>query len=184
MAKKPRLKVFTAPIGFHDVYVAAPSRAAALRAWGSDHDLFARGVASEVTDAELIKEPLAKPGEVIRRLRGTAAEQFAALPENEKPKPAAKHRGQDAKTPAKPARKAVPRPSRAPLDEAEAVLKVAEARHTEEDAAAKARVEEAQRQRRDLQHRNSAEARELAQARNDARERYERAIERWRHSGQ
>ena len=38
-----KLKVFRTPIGFHDAYVAAPSRAAALRAWGADTDLFSTG---------------------------------------------------------------------------------------------------------------------------------------------
>lgn len=179
MAKKPKLKVFTAPIGFHDVYVAASSRAAALRAWGSDHDLFARGIASEVTDAELMKEPLKKPSEVIRCLRGTEAEQFAALPADEKPKGGADQRRQNADAPAKPPPNAVPRPSRKTLDAAEDALKAAEAKHRKDDAAAKARVEEAQRDRRDLQRRNNNEARELTQARDDARDRYERAVERW-----
>ncbi len=34
MARK--LKVFRTPAGFHDAYVAAPSRKAALAAWGAD----------------------------------------------------------------------------------------------------------------------------------------------------
>ena len=42
-----KLKVFRTPIGFHDAYVAAPSQKAALQAWGTDTDLFARGVALE-----------------------------------------------------------------------------------------------------------------------------------------
>lgn len=180
MAKRPKLKVFTAPIGFHDVYVAAPSRAAALRAWGSDHDLFARGLASEVTDAELMKEPLGKPGEVIRRLRGTEAEQFAALPADEKLK--AKRRSSHTAAPERPPRPSISRPSRKALDKAEAALATAEKRHRAQDADAKARVEEAQRDRRDLQRRNNAEARELTQARDDARDQYERAVERWQES--
>ena len=44
-SRKRRLKVFRTAIGFHDAYVAAPSRKAALEAWGTDKDLFARGVA-------------------------------------------------------------------------------------------------------------------------------------------
>src|SRR6187551_3798323 len=84
MAKKPerkqKLKVFRTPIGFHDAYVAAPSQKAALEAWGSDADLFARGIAERVEDPELTREPLEKPGEVIRRSRGTAEEQIASLP--------------------------------------------------------------------------------------------------------
>jgi hypothetical protein len=38
------LKVFRTPIGFHDDYVAASSRKAALEAWGGDADLFACGM--------------------------------------------------------------------------------------------------------------------------------------------
>ena len=75
-----QLKVYRTPIGFHDAYVAAPSQKAALAAWGSDADLFARGVAEVVTDAALTKEPLAHPGEVVRRLRGSADYHFAARP--------------------------------------------------------------------------------------------------------
>ena len=180
MAKAPKLKVFTAPIGFHDVYVAAPSRAAALRAWGSDHDLFARGVASEVTDTDLTKEPLAKPGEVIRRLRGTEAEQFAALPKDERP--ATKKARTHNEAPKKPVRtsRPHPRPSRKALDAAEAALKVAQTRHREKDDAAREKVEEAQRERRELQQSAAAEARLLSVARDDARDRYEHELDQWR----
>ena len=86
MARAPKLKVFRTAIGFHDAYVAAPSRAAALRAWGATKDLFARGAADEVLDPALAAEPLAAPGTVVKRLRGTAAEQLAALPPD-RPKP-------------------------------------------------------------------------------------------------
>jgi hypothetical protein len=43
MARASKLKVYRTAAGFHDAYVAAPSQKAALAAWGSDHDLFARG---------------------------------------------------------------------------------------------------------------------------------------------
>ena len=79
MATARKLKVYRTPIGFHDAYVAAPSQKAALKAWGSDANLFARGVAEQVTDPALMKEALAKPGTIIRTLRGTAKEQLAAL---------------------------------------------------------------------------------------------------------
>ncbi len=68
MARK--LKVFRTIAGFHDAYVAAPSRAAALRAWGATTDLFAMDAAEEVTDPELMKEALADPGVVTRKSRG------------------------------------------------------------------------------------------------------------------
>lgn len=88
MPRAAKLKVYRTPIGFHDAYVAAPSQKAALQAWGSDADLFARGVAEQVADPALMEEPLAHPGKVIRRLRGSAEEQLAALPaESPAPKP-------------------------------------------------------------------------------------------------
>jgi len=175
MAKAAKLKVFTAAMGFHDVYVAAPSRAAALRAWGSEHDLFARGMASEVTDAALTHEPLAHPGEVIRRSRGTEAEQLAALPPD-RPAPARAAPGKSAKPKAKPK----PRPSREKLDAAEAALEEAEARHRREAADAKARVEAAQRAARDLARDQADEKRRLDEQRDAARRRYDAALVRWR----
>jgi hypothetical protein len=62
----PKLKVFCATSGFHDSVVAAPSRPAALRAWGARTDLFSMGVAKVVTDPKIVKKALARPGEVIR----------------------------------------------------------------------------------------------------------------------
>lgn len=80
MAKrKQKLKVFRTPIGFHDAYVAAPSQKAALEAWGSDSDLFARVSAEQVTDPALTKAPLEAPGEVVTVPRGTKKEHLAAL---------------------------------------------------------------------------------------------------------
>src|SRR6185437_7602663 len=74
-----KLKVFRTPTGFHDAYVAAPSRKAALEAWGAATDLFARGSAEEVTDARLMAEPLKHPGQVIRVSRGDLKAQIKAL---------------------------------------------------------------------------------------------------------
>ena len=54
-----KLKVFRTPIGFHDAYVATPTKKAALEAWGTDANLFARGTAEEVTDPKLTAAPLA-----------------------------------------------------------------------------------------------------------------------------
>lgn len=67
-----KLKVFRTPAGFHDAYVAAPSQKAALAAWGSNANLFARGLAEVVTDPALTAAPLARPGEVIRVARTMA----------------------------------------------------------------------------------------------------------------
>lgn len=176
MAKGPRLKVFTTAIGFHDALVAAPSRAAALRAWGSDHDLFARGAAFEVTDPEVMKEPLATPGVVIRRLRGSEAEQFAGLPPDRPP--AGSARSVKAGT-----TKVVPKgpkPSASELKRAEASLQAAVKRHREADAAARARVEAAQRDRAELQRQQRSEEDALRAERDEAQAAYDEAIERWR----
>ena len=176
MAKTPKLKVFTTPIGFHDAMVAAPSWAAALRAWGSDHDLFARGAAFEVTDPDLMQEPLAKPGKVVRRLRGSEAEQFAALPRDRPDADKARSRKAGA-TKVAPKR---PKPSTGDLERAEASLQTAIKRHREADAEAKARVDAAQRDRADLQRQQRNEENKLREARDEAQAAYDYAIEQWR----
>ena len=162
MARK--LKVFRTPIGFHDAYVAASSRKAALAAWGSDKDLFARGAAEEVTDPALTKEPLAAPGTVVRKLRGTAEEQLASGS-----KPAGKR-----------AAKAKPKPRRDALDAAETALAAAEAAH---EAAERKLADEARQLARELEalrKANAAEATKLERARAAAARKYEAALERWR----
>ncbi|MCP6280780.1 hypothetical protein NL459_29585, partial [Klebsiella pneumoniae] len=68
-----KLKVFRTAIGFHDAYVAVPTKKAALAAWGATKNLFQRGDAEEVTNPKLTAVPLARPGEVIKVIRGTAA---------------------------------------------------------------------------------------------------------------
>src|SRR4051812_49400405 len=110
-----KLKVFRMPIGFEDAYVAAPSRKAALEAWGAEHDQFARGVAEEVTDPKLMREPLARPGQVIRKSRGDFASQLKAIPRGRAAKPK-------------------PPPSRDRLDRAERAVEEAQALHREEIA--------------------------------------------------
>src|SRR3546814_19220471 len=79
------LKVYKIPIGFHDAYVAAPTQQAAIEAWGSDKDVFQRKQAELVTDPALTQAPLESPGKFIKRLRGTAAAQLAALGETKQP---------------------------------------------------------------------------------------------------
>lgn len=155
MARAAKLKVFRTAIGFHDAYVAAPSRKAALEAWGSDKDLFARGVAELVTDAELSAEPLARPGTVVKRLRGSAAEQLAALPPAKVPT-AAKE-----KTEPK-----APRPSRAALDAAEQAIADTRAEH--------------ERARRALEQSQRKELERLERARAQAEEAFEKKMRRWR----
>jgi len=177
MAKARQLKVFRTPIGFHDAYVAAPSQKAALEAWGSDHNLFARGEAERVEDPKLTAEPLAHPGQVIKRLRGTAEEQFAALPPT-RPRKA----GAADKAPEKPSarNKPVPRPDRGPLDRAEAAVTAAERRHAKALDAIAREEEKLRQRRRTAEKARDAELDKLRARAERARETYERKLEAWR----
>ncbi len=175
-----KLKVFRTPIGFHDAYVAAPSQKAALKAWGSDRDLFARGVAELVTDPALTAEPLAQPGTVIRRSRGTAAEQIAALPPTPPRRNAAVDRVRpEAATATKP-KPPEPKPDRAMLAAAEQALSEAEAQHRSADRALRAE-EAALAKRRRMMEREQADEREALDAKRvAAASAYDRAMRRWR----
>jgi len=168
------LKVFRTAIGFHDAYVAAPTMKAALAAWGADRNLFASGRAEIVTDAKLTRAPLADPGKVIKVLRGTEAEQFAALEKAAPRRAPAKRAGAD--PPPKPA----PRPSRAALDRADKALAAAEARHTKALAALARREDELRAQRRALERKRDTEIATLEQDRDRAKDAYDAALDEWR----
>lgn len=162
-----KLKVFRTPTGFHDAYVAAPSRKAALAAWGSDADLFARGVAEEVTDPKLVAEPLARPGEVIRLSRGDLSAQLKALGSR-------RRKAARADKPGKPARKAQsrPPPSREKVAAAEAALAEARRRHDRETRAMEAQLET-------LRAKHDKEMDRLTRARDRALETYRAALAKW-----
>src|SRR5438045_1623573 len=66
-----RLKVFEAQFGFYDTVVAAPSQAAALRAWGTHQNLFASGDARLTTDEGAVRAALAHPEIPLRRALGS-----------------------------------------------------------------------------------------------------------------
>ena len=179
MAKK--LKVFRTPIGFHDAYVAAPSQKAALEAWGADGTLFAQGIAEQVDDPKLMEEPLASPGKVIKRVRGSTDEHLAALDRTErkaKPKAKAEETPEAAKRKAKPK----PRPSRDELDAAEQALEKAEKKQRKKLGELDEKIRELERKRRDLQLKHEAERDELSGKRDRARSAYDRAMEDWRSS--
>ncbi|MFN3877248.1 MAG: hypothetical protein ACK4MH_02590 [Brevundimonas sp.] len=63
----PRLKVFTWSDGFRAFSVATSSRPKALEAWGSKQDLFAAGLASELSGGPDYDAAVASPGEVVER---------------------------------------------------------------------------------------------------------------------
>ncbi len=181
MAKQaaPRkLKVFRTPVGFHDAYVAAPSQKAAAAAWGSGTDVFARGEAELVTDPALTAEPLARPGEIVKRLRGTAAEQIAAL--GDAPESARLARGKAAPSPPRPAKPPPPRPSRAALDAAEAALAGAEAHHAKALRAIEDRQAALDRERAALTAKRETERERLQARQAKAEAAYQEALRRWR----
>jgi len=62
-----KLKVFTWSDGFHAFTIATSSRPKALEAWGSKQDLFATGLASQLTGGPDHDAALASPGKVIER---------------------------------------------------------------------------------------------------------------------
>lgn len=176
--RRSPLKVYRTAIGFHDAYVAAPSQKAALEAWGTDKNLFARGVADVVTDAALTAEPLAAPGKVIKRSRGDLAEQLAADPAPRKSRP---ERNAAAKpSPRRPAAKPKPRPSRDELTAAEAALQDFEMRAAAEIAAFRRREDALRQERAAAERAHDKEAEKLARRVSRENERYRQALDRWR----
>lgn len=178
MARK--LKVFRIAVGFHDAYVAAPSQKAALEAWGSDANLFVRGIAEIVTDPELTAEPLAQPGKVIKRLRGNEAEHLAALGNSTKKRAARSKGAKVAPGKEAPRKKPLPRPDREPLDEAERELEDAK---READAVARdfqMRERKLEEERRKAERSAADAVRKARLARDAARRRYDRAVAAWR----
>lgn len=184
MPRAMKLKVFRIPIGFHDAYVAAPSQKAAIEAWGSDADVFRRGEAELVTDPKLTKGPLARPGEIVKRLRGTAAEQIAALGDADLPAPRrakgeAKVRPRTRPEP-KPSPKPKPRPSRAALDEAEQALADANERHSVQLDEIAEREAALARERQALETKQRRQRERLEARRDKAEAAHPEAMRRWR----
>ena len=173
----PKLKVFRTPIGFHDAYVAAPSQKAALEAWGADSNLFAQGVAERVEDAALTKAALARPGEVIKVLRGSAEEQVAALgaadAKKDRPSPRSS-------PPSGIGGKKPPKPSREALDAAEAELKRIEGEQRDEERRLAREEEALARRRREMARRHEAERDEAAERRDREQARFDRAMREWK----
>jgi hypothetical protein len=69
------LHVYRLIVGNHECVVAVPSKAAAAKAWGVPATVFKNGHAREVSTLELnprwLLRAKQKPGQVLRRLRGT-----------------------------------------------------------------------------------------------------------------
>jgi hypothetical protein len=179
--KMPRkLKVFRTPIGFDDAYVAATSRKAALAAWGSAADLFARGAAEEVTDPKLTAQPLKHPGEVIRVSRGDLKAQLKALGPRRKPagrKAVSKASSMPAR-PSKPVRAKAP-PRRDKVDRAEAALDAAREEQTKERAAIEAQIAALEGKLDALRRRQAKAIARLEDRSAQARADYRAALDDW-----
>ena len=175
-----KLKVFRTSTGFHDAYVAAPSRKAALAAWGADADLFARGVAEEVPDRKLTAAPLERPGEVIKLSRGDLSAQLKALGLKKK-KSKSKPKVEEPEETARPrkAPKPKPPPKRDKVDAAEHALKQARQSHAGEAKRLEDQRDAIERKLEALRAKQDKELARLEQKREEAREAYREALERW-----
>ena len=154
----PPLKVFCTTSGFHDAIVAAPSRPAALKAWGAKTDLFSMGVARQVTDPKIAKKALDRPGEVIRLKRSGGGEEVAA--------------------PKKKAKTAKP-PSRAKLETAEKKVAALEAQQAREMDAVERELKAIEKKRDALVARHDKARRSAERKADQARETYEAALADW-----
>ena len=174
MARK--LKVFSAEMGFVRAVVAAPSRKAALEAWGVRDDLFARGTAKEEADPTLVEQALAEPGEVVRAPIASGAEIVSAAESTKagrtKPSPAPSPAAK-ARPPSKPP------PPRKQLDKAKAALTAAETE--QRDALKDIETEQADldRKRKALETRLSKQLRTLTDERDRAQKAYDKALKAW-----
>lgn len=175
MAKRA-LKVFRTSTGFEDAYVATPSRKAALDAWGTDKDLFARGAAEQVTDPQVIALALRNPGEVVRLPRATLAEHLYAA----KPVPTtdAEQKNRKDKPRAQPEKRA-PKPSRAKVEAARSQLEAREHKLSEALKAIDTQMEQLREQRAVLRREGEADVDRLRSALEGEEERYRAALAGW-----
>ena len=179
--RRQKLKVFRTPIGFHDAYVAAPSQKAALEAWGADSNIFAQGIAEQVTDPKLMEEALANPGKVIKKVRGSADEHFAELDRAPARKKAAKASDDgDKVVELRPRAKPKPKPSRDELDAADEALEKAEKKQRKALRRIDEKVQALERERRELQRQHETDRDRLTDQRDRAKAAYDRAMRQWR----
>lgn len=176
--RKQKLKVYCTPVGFHDAYVAAPSQKAALEAWGARTNLFGQGSAHQVTDETLTKVPLDHPGEVIKVLRGSDAEQLAALERTTSPKPAKRQTNPVAKAEVVKAPRG-PKPSRAKLNKAEDALEALRSRQEKQLQQIEGEEERLARKRRELEQKQAEDIAAAKEHIDQEQEEYDRAVRLW-----
>jgi len=150
LAKSPnrKLKVFQAQFGFYDSVVAAPSQAAALKAWGTHQNLFADGQARVATDETAVKAALAHPDTPLRRAVGRTGA-FEVEPTS---LPTVPNAPKTPKVTRKPSA-APPKPAadRTALDAAEAALSALDQSRKDEEAGFRRRSEALDTERMDAQ---------------------------------
>jgi len=176
-SKTRPLKVFTAPLGFYETVVAAPSRAAALRAWGSRQDLFASGLARQTDDPQLTAAALEHPNLVLKRAVGSS-DRFAveALSLPKVPRRQKRPRLKAAPAPPGEPVRLLPPADRTKLDAAEAEL-------ARVDAARKRKEADLQERQRVLDADRRASQTAYIQARKEATARVVEARKAYRDAG-
>ena len=168
-SREHRLKVFQAQLGFFETVVAAPSQAAALRAWDVHQNLFADGQARAIDDPQATEAALAHPGVPLKRALGSKdpfALEAVSLPQvPDAPK----------RTKAKAAAPPRPPADRSALDAAEEALRALDADRRAEEASFRQRQDALDADRKAAQaayvERHDAVSRALV----DARAAYRRA---------
>lgn len=166
-----RLKVFQARLGFYDSVVAAPSQAAALRAWGVRQDLFAEGQARITDDPRAVDAARAHPETPLRRAAGSdgAFELEPTTLPSVPDSPARKKRGGP-----KPVVRRPP-PDRSKLDAAEASLQRLDQQRKQEEVRLRARQADLDREAAERQAAFVAERAVAADALAAARSAYRKA---------
>ena len=161
-----KLKVFEAQIGFYDTVVAAPSRAAALRAWGTHQDLFASGQARISKDVDAAAVAIENPEKPLRRALGSK-EPFSLTPAELPTIPAVENKRR------RPGKKTVGKPKaldRSALDAAESQLRDLDEAQSKEEADFKKEADALERRRVSGQSKSS-QLRKQATDRLDAAQR-------------
>jgi len=141
-----KLKVFRAQFGFYDTGVAAPSQAAALKAWGIRQNLFASGDARLSEDEAAMAAARQNPETPLRRAVGSN-EPFQLEPTSlpkipDAPKVATKRVAAQRAPKAGSAKARKPPADRSALDAAEAALRRFDDDRKREEADFRRRQEE------------------------------------------
>lgn len=176
MARK--LKVFRTSIGFHDAYIAVPSKKAALEAWGSQNNLFATGAAEEVTDPAFSAAALATPGVVVKLPRGTTAEHLAALRKSKAKAHKNKANEPEQASPS-PRPTLQPRPSRQKLDAAREALDQSKSEYDRKLADLELERRKLDQKQHQIENDRDAAIASLQQRLDEERAAYKEAIDQW-----